>query len=449
MSIRLRLTIYSAAIIAAILFAAGMLIVVLFPRETWRTLDSALMEEADTTAAALSQDQAKDATLILEHLSRETDLGPGRRVLLTIDGRVAFDGGDKDSDLPAISQGATIAHVIDGGLHRYRFAVVPLRINGQAAWLQDGVNADPVRRTIQHLRHTLLAVIPVILALCVAGGYWMSSCALRPVNEVTQGLTGIGPHDLQQRLPAPRIQDEAGKLVEAINQLLARLERASASQKRFVSEAAHELRTPLTVLRSGLDVTLQKPRNAEESRAALEQALGEVERLCSIAEDLLALARLEAEPSPERESVDLGEIVREASAMAQTLAEAKHQDLKLDARQGVVVQGSARDLRRVVLNLLDNAIKFTPHRGTIEVAVTREKSTALLRVRDTGPGVDPVELPNIFDPFYRSRSANNGGSGLGLALSREIVRLHSGTIEASNRAGGGCEMLVHLPLANS
>ncbi len=448
MSIRLRLTIYWTAITATILFAAGILIIVLFSRETWRTLDRSLMEEADTTAAALSQDRARDTTSILDHLSRETDLGPGRRVRLIIDGRIAFDGGNKDSDLPAISERPTTARVVDGKSHDYRFAVVPLRLNGRAAWLQDGVGAEPVRHTIEHLRHTLLAVIPIILALCVAGGFWMSARALRPVNQVTNALAGIGPRDLQRRLPIGRMRDEAGKLVDAINQLLERLERASVSQRRFVSEAAHELRTPLTVLRTGLEVTLQKPRNAEESRAALEQALGEAERLCSIAEDLLALARLDAERGAQREPVDLGDVARAASAMVQTLAQAKHHDLVLEAGQRVVVQGSARDLRRVILNLLDNAIKFTPQRGSIEVAVAREKSTALLKVRDTGPGVDPLELPHIFDPFYRSRSEQNGGSGLGLALSREIVRLHRGTIEAANCAGGGCEILVHLPLAN-
>jgi signal transduction histidine kinase len=448
LSIRLRLTIYSTAVIAAVLFTAGILIVALFSRESWRALDAALMEEADTTATALSQGGAKDTRPILEHLSREIDLGPGRRVLLTIDGRATFDGGDKHGDLVATSLEPATPRVMDGGLGRYRFAVVPLRLNGRAACLWDGVDADPVRRTVEHLRHTLLAVIPVILALCIAAGYWTSARALEPVNDVTQALTGIGPRDLQRRLPVARVQDEAGRLVEAINELLERLAHASASQKRFVSEAAHELRTPLTVLRSGLEVTLQKPRSADESRAALEQALGEVVRLCSIAEDLLALARLDAEPGTEREPVDLGEMAREASAMAQTLAEAKHHNLRLNTCEGAVVQGSSRDLRRVVLNLLDNAIKFTPQQGSIEIAISREASTALIKVQDNGPGVDPLELPHIFDPFFRSRSATNGGSGLGLALSREIVRLHNGTIEAANRAGGGCEILVHLPLAN-
>jgi two-component system, OmpR family, sensor kinase len=446
LSIRLRLTIYWTAITALILFAAGLLIIVLFSRAIWGTLDTALVEEADTTAAAISHATAGSIGPILQRLSQEKDLGPGRRVRLIVGGRVVFDEGDSNADLPdALSAPQS---VVDGGLHRYRFAVVPLRVNGEAALLQDGADAAAVRRTIAHLRSTLLLVIPIILALCVAGGYWMSAWALTPVNEVTGALARIGARDLRQRLPLTGADDEARQLTEAINQLLERLERASASQRRFVSEAAHELRTPLAVLRSGLEVTLQRPRSAEESRSALEQAMGEAERLCAIAEDLLALARLDAEPGVPREPVDLSEIAAEAAAMAQTLAEARHQEFAIAADRQIVVRGSAGDLRRVVLNLLDNAVKFTPERGRIEVAVSAQGPTAMLSVRDNGPGIDPGDLEHIFDPFYRSRSANGAGSGLGLALSREIVRLHGGAIQAANRAAGGCEIQVRLPLAS-
>jgi signal transduction histidine kinase len=176
--------------------------------------------------------------------------------------------------------------------------------------------------------------------------------------------------------------------------------------------------------------------------------MGEVERLCAIAEDLLTLARLDAEPGVQREPVDLSEIAAEAAAMAQILAEARHQEFALEAHQEIVVRGSAGDLRRVVLNLLDNAVKFTPERGRIEVGVSAQGPTALLSVRDNGPGIDPGDLEHVFDPFYRSRSANGAGSGLGLALSREIVRLHGGAIQAANRDTGGCEIQVRLPLAS-
>ncbi|HTQ23567.1 MAG TPA: ATP-binding protein [Candidatus Binataceae bacterium] len=453
MSIRLRLTIYWTAITGMILLAAGLLIMALFSRAMWGTLDAALMEEADTTASAISHSSATDINATLQRLSREKDLGPERRVRLLSGGGVLFDAGAASADLPdARSKPPGVA---DGRQHRYRFALIPLELNGAPALLEDGVNAAPVRRTIAHLRNALLLVIPIILALSVAGGYWMAGRALAPLNEVTGALARIGPRDLDRRLALPPVQDEAERLISAINQLLERLEHASAAQQRFVSEAAHELRTPLAVLRSGLEVTLQRPRDAVESRLALEQAMAEVERLCVMAEDLLALARLDAEPAAERAPVDLAKIVAEASAMAQTLAESRRQVFAQNfdctdadgTRRAIIVRGGAADLRRLMLNLLDNAVKFTPERGRIEFDVSAEGSAAVLSVRDSGPGIDPRDLDHVFEPFYRSRSANGAGSGLGLALSREIVRRHGGDIRAANRAGGGCEIQVRLPLA--
>ena len=453
MSIRLRLTIYWTAITALILLAAGLLIMALFARATWGTLDAALMEEADTTAAALAHSSTADTRETLQRLSQEKDLGPERRVRLLAGGRVLFDAGGAGADLPD-ALGAP-PRVSDGQRHRYRFAIVPLNLNGAPALLEDGVDAAPARRTIAHLRDALLLVIPIILALSVAGGYWMAGWALAPLKEVAGALARIGPRDLGRRLTPPPVRDEAERLISAINQLLERLEHASAAQQRFVSEAAHELRTPLAVLRSGLEVTLQRPRDTAESRAALEQAMAEVERLCAMAEDLLALARLDAEPPAERVPVDLCEIAAEASAMAQTLAESRHQVFARTFGRGeaaespgaIVVRGGPADLRRLMLNLLDNAIKFTPDRGRIEFELGAEGSAALLSVRDNGPGIDPRDLDHVFEPFYRSHGADGAGSGLGLALSREIVRRHGGEIRAANRAGGGCEIQVRLPLA--
>ena len=456
MSIRLRLTVYWTAITALILLAAGLLIMALFSRAMWGTLDAALMEEADTTASAISHSSATEMNATLQRLGREKDLGPGRRVRLLAGGRILFDAGRSGADAADLPDASAAPPALaDGRQHHYRFAIVPLDLNGAPALLEDGVNAAAVRRTIAHLRNAVLLVIPFILALSVAGGYWMAGWALAPVNEVAGALACIGPRDLGRRLALPPIQDEAERLISAINQLLERLERASAAQQRFVSEAAHELRTPLAVLRSGLEVTLQRPRDAAESRAALEQAMAEAERLCRMAEELLALARLDAQPAAERAPVDLAKIAAEASAMAQTLAESRHQVFaqnldRMDAdgtRRAIIVRGGAADLRRLMLNLLDNAVKFTPEGGRIEFDVSAEGSAALLSVRDSGPGIDPHDLDHVFEPFYRSPSTNGAGSGLGLALSREIARRHGGDIRAANRAGGGCEIQVRLPLA--
>ncbi len=445
MSIRLRLTVYWSAITALILFAAGLLIFAMFERAMLGSLDAALMEEADTTAAAITRSRPDDAQSILSRLARERDLGPGRRIRLEAGGRGIFDAGDGAADLPRRT-GPGANRITDGTLHRYRYAIVRLRLQGADAVLIDGTDARPVRGAIVRLRDALLLAIPIILALSIVGGYWMATRALAPLNEISDALARIEPRDLTSRLPAPNPKDEAHRLVSAINQLLERLESASAAQQRFVSEAAHELRTPLAILRSGLDVTLQRPRTAEESRAALEQAATEVERLCTMADELLALARLGADPMPERVPVDLGAVAAEVSGIARTLAEPRGQELTLNALEGIIVSGSAAELRRVLLNLLDNAIKYTPERGRIEITVCRDGSAAMVSVRDNGCGIDPRDLDHIFEPFYRGRS-NGAGGGLGLALSREIAHRHGGSIEAVNRSEGGCEIRLRLPLS--
>jgi two-component system OmpR family sensor kinase len=447
-SIRLRLTIYWGAITALILLTAGLLIMALFTRASWSALDAALMEEADTAAVTVARAAKPEASLVLSRLSQERDLGPGRRVRLIVNGAAVFDQGDARADLPAQSYGGR-EKIVNGAHGRYRYAIAPLSFNGSPAWLEDGADANPVRRTVAHLREALLLAIPIIFALSAAGGYWMAAWALTPLNEITRALARIGPRDLRKRLPVPDPQDETRRLITAINHLCDRLELASAAQQRFISEAAHELRTPLAVLRSGLEITLQRPRSIEESRAALAQAMSEVERLCAIAEDLLAIARLDADPSMLRSPVDLGEIAAEASAMARSLAEARHQEFKAETGVGIEVRGSAAELRRVLLNLLDNAVKFTPERGHIGLKAAARDSTAIIEVRDSGPGIAPCDLAHVFDPFFRSRSANAAGSGLGLALCSEIVRRHGGTIEASNGPDGGCEIRIRLPLANA
>jgi signal transduction histidine kinase len=429
-----------------VLLGVGLFILVSFSRETWNALDKALLEEADTSATALSQSGSGQAIAILRHLAAENDLGPGRRVRLTAGDTTVFDEGDQNTELPVGGLGSQTSAIADGEHHVYRFAVISFRFNGQRALLWDGVDASPIRATIARLRRRLTVVLPVILVLCVGGGYLLSASALNPVKALAQALAKIGPGDLKQRLRTAKVRDEAGRLVEEINELLARLEGASAAQRRFISEAAHELRTPLTVLRSGLEVTLQGARTAEESRVAMEDALGEVERLCSTAEDLLALARLEAVAILDRDLVDVRQVVARSSETARALAEAKHQTLEIDANTSLIVQGNGNDLRRVALNLLDNAIKFTPEMGRIAVAAIRQQQYALLSVSDTGPGVEREDLVRMFDPFYRSRRGNGAGSGLGLALCREIVRAHGGDISAANRPGGGCEVQVRLPL---
>jgi signal transduction histidine kinase len=446
MSIRLRLTIYWAAMLAAVMVVASLAAYQLFEREQWGSFDAALAEEADTIAHGIVRVDPARARTILQRVSRETDIGPHRRVRLVTRSTVFADFGDLQAPVPKLTVAQGYHGMIDAPGGEYRFAVIPLLFQGEPAILEDGADSALVRGAILSLRNALMLTVPLVLILCVAGGYWLAGRALRPVAALTSALAAIEPRDLGRRLDAPAVHDEIGRLAEVINQLLDRLERASIAERRFASDAAHELRTPLAVLRSGLDVALARPRDADQARAALESAHHDVVALCRIAEELLMLARLGGEVQVERQPLNLAALAADVAATIEPLASSRNVTLKTRTpATAAIVDGSATHLRRLVINLLDNALKYTPDGSAIEVGVASERGRVILRVADSGPGIEPGDLPHVFDRFFRGTHALGDGSGLGLSLCREIARIHGGEIAAANRPGGGCEITVSIP----
>ncbi|MDO8434389.1 MAG: ATP-binding protein [Candidatus Binatus sp.] len=444
MTIRARLTLYWAIILATILCAVGIIVLQLFEHQQLSTVDAGLLEEADTTAKEIERAGRKGASAILEALSRETDIGPGRRVRLIDSRGVAIDYGNIHTIPPSLAANLpTRPQIVANGSSR--FAVAPLELDGQPAYVESGVNARLVHDSVDSLRASLILILPVVLILCVAGGYWLAGRALRPMESVTAALAAIHPNNLDSRLTVAPVADEIARLSSVINALLERLERASATERRFASDAAHELRTPLAVLRTGLEVTLAKERSERENLEALNAAHREVLALCKIADELLMLARLNGEVAVNRERLDLSELAAEVASTVEPLADAHEVELRLNAPEPVPVEGNRAHLRRLLVNLLDNALKLTPARGWIEVAVAGNGAHASLSVADSGPPIPDIELPFIFDRFFRGAASPGEGSGLGLSLCKEIARIHGGEIVAANRAGGGCEFVVTLP----
>ena len=445
MTIRLRLTIYWAAVLAAILLVAAIASIELFERQQWSALDAALLEEAENAADQIQRSGPSSALGILQRLSSETDIGPGRRArIITAHGEVG-NFGDIHTIPPPFDQRLPTHPAIVGN-QDFRFAVVPMMYQGDLAYLQSGVQAALVEESVESLRNSLLLIVPIVLLLCVGGGYLLAGRALRPIEAVTADLDAIGPANLRSRLPVPPVADEVARLTAVINALLERLERASVTERRFASDAAHELRTPLSVLRTGLEVALARDRTVEENRAALTAAHRDALSLCKIADELLMLSRLNGEVMVDRQRLNLRELLGEIAATVGPLAQAREIKLTVDAPEDVFVYGNSGHLRRLIVNLLDNALKFTPAGGSIEVGLAKESNRAILRVADTGEGIHPAELPHIFDRFFRGAGSPGEGSGLGLSLCREIARLHGGEIAARNRPTGGSVFVVTLGL---
>jgi heavy metal sensor kinase len=296
----------------------------------------------------------------------------------------------------------------------------------------------------------LVLLIPVGVGLAALAGALIARAALRPVDEMTRTARRITAEDLRRRVEHRGSDDELDRLAETLNDMLARLEDAFTQTRRFAADAAHELRTPLTVLKGGIEVALRAARSPEEYRDVLVSSLEEVERLIRLAEDLLLLSRSIAGPGAPRVPVELEPLLLEVFDVGVRLGRSAGVSVRIDDAGPATVRGDAMALRRAVLNLMENAVKYTAPGGKVELSLLSGDHVATITVADTGVGIDPAEAARIFEPFVRldaARGRETGGSGLGLAIARSIVIAHGGTLTVDSRPGAGSRFTISLPLA--
>jgi heavy metal sensor kinase len=310
---------------------------------------------------------------------------------------------------------------------------------------------EAVDHELAEVRAVLLTAGPAALLLAAAFGYWLARKSLAPVDRLRRAADAITAEDLSRRLPVLNPDDEFGRLTRTINAMIARLERSFAEVRRFTADASHELRTPLTVLRSEVEVALGKPLPPADQQELLGTVLEELGRMSRLTDQLLTLSRRDAgvehfEPVP----LDLAALAAGVVEAMRPLAEARGVQLSLDKEGAAVVVGDEGRLRQVVINLLDNALKYTPEGGRVGVGVETKGGNALVTVRDTGIGIPAEHLPHVFERFYRvdkARSREQGGTGLGLSISKSIVTAHGGGIELTSAPGEGTTCVIALPLA--
>jgi heavy metal sensor kinase len=297
----------------------------------------------------------------------------------------------------------------------------------------------------------LLGLTPLALGGAAAGGWFLARRALTPVDTMVEAARKIEAEDLSLRLTTTDSHDELDRLAAVLNDMLARLERSFTAVRHFSADAAHELRTPLTILKGEIEVTLQASRSEEEYRQILTSCLEEVDRLSALVQDLLFLARSDSgNVTVTDTTVDLSAIFTEVTQPLRALAESASLTLTAPSPLPLWVNGNASMLFRLIFNLGENAIKYTPAGGTVALQLTQDGSTAVLQVQDTGPGIPPADQARIFDRFYRGDPARSrGGTGLGLALVRSIVSLHKGQIAVDSEVDKGTCFRVTLPLMHS
>lgn len=306
-----------------------------------------------------------------------------------------------------------------------------------------------IENALNSLVNTLLVAVPLAMVVAGAGGIFLARRALKPVDDISRTALEIEEKDLSRRIPV-KTRDELGRLAATLNQMIERLERAFKRQREFTGDASHELRTPLSVIQAEASLALQKERSAEEYRESLATISEEAKHMSTIIEELLTLAR--ADSGTEKlvfETVDLGELLRGLAADGEVLCQEKGLVFRVGDLPAIEIRGDRAKLRQLFLNLLDNAVKYTPAGGTVSLSLERGEKEARVTVSDSGIGIPPEHLPHIFERFYRvdkARSRAEGGVGLGLAIALHIARSHGGTITVESEVGKGSTFHVRLPL---
>ena len=318
------------------------------------------------------------------------------------------------------------------------------------AIIQVGASLNQVQSVQEQVTTELLIAALFVLLLGALGSYWLAGRAFAPIRHLIEVTRTIKGGDLRQRVPVPQTSDEVQALALTFNEMLASLEQTLNRQRRFVSDASHELRTPVAVIRSKTELALQQPGDLEEYMTVLRQINGESERLGHLISDLLALARAdEGNTLFEMEVVPLHLLAEAVAANAEPFALKRDLRLRVEASEPVDVRGDEARLIQVIMNLLDNAIRYTRPGGCVTLCIAGTQEQATLIVRDTGVGIQPKHLPHIFDRFYRVDSArthnSDSNSGLGLAIVAWIVRAHHGTIDVESQLGHGSTFTVTLP----
>jgi heavy metal sensor kinase len=453
LSVRVKLTLlYMSAMVVVLAVFGGCLLWIL-SQSASRGLDERL--RGDFRWAAEMAEQRPDGTLTWFETSDADDedlpwlqvWSPGGQLLFKTAAvsRIPIE----ESDLLASRASNTIEVVKRN---------VPMRVlsghshvAGQPVILQVARSEAVIRQTVRDLFVTLLWSLPIAVACAGVGGYWLARHALAPVDRIAERARSITADRLSERLPVEHPNDELGRLTGVVNDMFGRLEESFAQMRRFTSDVSHEVRTPLTAIRSEGEVALREPHDEAGYRAVIGSMLEEADRLALLVDRLLTLSRAEMGQAPlAREVVDLRDLAEQVVGHLAVLAEEKQQALGVVPGAPLRCLGDRQVLRQALINVVDNAIKYTPDGGTIDVRLSAAGGEASVAVEDSGPGIAPEAAGKVFERFYRGPSPAAGGragAGLGLAIAKWAVEVNGGRLTVESRAGGGSTFRMVLAAA--
>ncbi|MGH9751517.1 MAG: sensor histidine kinase [Blastocatellia bacterium] len=461
-SIRFRLTVWHAGLLGGVLL--------LFGGSTWlglaHYLNRSLGESLARQARQIGEDFLLDVrtsgeSYVIEeinehysperndHFVRVTRADGGVLYISGIPINKGFDPAQVSAAPLASSRAGTRGERLPGGAELLIYSLPFTARDGSRFLIESGAPYNTIEYTLRGLLLTLAIALPVVIAVAAAGGYWIMRRALRPLDEIASGAERITSRNLSERLPAPHSGDEIERLALALNRMIARLDESFQYIRRFTADASHELRTPLTVLRGEMEAMAGRLDLDEEARATVGSSLEETERLSRIVESLLAISRLDAgEARMERIRFDLPELTTTTVEQMRLLAEDRQIALSCETNEDVMIEGDRARIKQVIVNLVDNAIKYTAEGGAVKVSVGVENDHAVMLVEDNGMGVPANALPRLFERFYRvdkARSRQMGGVGLGLAIVKSIITAHGGQVTVESDEGRGSRFRVSLP----
>ncbi len=459
-SVRARLTLWYMSLLAATFLVLAVSAYILLSYSLLRGVDDALQSVARATMERVkSSSGGPFSSEINEIFRRFFGVSPLEPYFQMLDPGGSRNGSARESgnrELPLSEEAlgnarrgkATFETVEGVEPYSVRVLTAPVIRGGRPVRvIRVGSSLRTVAETRGRFLMVMAGLLPVGLLLAGFGGWVLARRAFRPVDRMAEAAQRISAERLAERVEETGAGDELDRLARTLNRMLSRLDEAFQQVRRFSADASHELQTPLTTLRGELEVALRTARTAEEYQETLKSALEEIERISRLVEGLLILARAESGAlRMDRRPVELNELVEEVFWQLKVLADERSVDLRMEALEPVAVLGDRDRLRRLLVNLVDNAVKYTGAEGRVSLSLTQEEGRACIEVSDTGRGIPESMHERIFQPFYRSEDVLfEQGSGLGLSIARSIALAHGGELSVKSRPGRGSTFRVVLP----
>src|SRR5579885_3039111 len=437
LSIGFRLTVWYAAVLASGLglFGAAMWFALQF--RSIAGVDRDLAQRVLGLKTVLEVERAADRAQVAIELSEFAEEVPNGELMQLSDSQGVLLAPSEEPRLFAAAGREAGYQTVSRNGKAFRVFVREIEHNGRSYRASVAAPLDPALSLLRDFRNALLLMIPALLAVACAGGYWLSRRALAPVDEITRTARSIHVHNLSQRLKLPRTGDELERLESSVRRI-----------RQFTADASHELRTPIALIRATAELALRRERSPEHYRAALAEIQREAEQMTALTESLLTLARADSGGLElPLASVELKELVADVVRQHEPLAAAK--GIQLTARlpeRSAPVNANESGLRRILLILMDNALKYTPPGGTITVCARSREDGVEILVEDSGEGIDRAALPHIFERFYRAdpSRADRPGAGLGLSIAQALAQAHGSQIAVESEPGQGARFSMLL-----